>query len=123
MDKKSEIENNRSDSEIIRKAVELADGWQYQEKWFAYIPGLTDGVGEPSQSLDEQFVLDALAAQLVRQVDALDWSDFESQPTWCALFTKGDRVSLKSGPDRTMNTLRAIVQSGVLDTPQMPDAT
>ena len=90
------------DNDIIKQAVELAEGW--------FLGEFSDEVVHFPQSfgnhgyIDQQWVLDALAAQLVRQVDALRPEIYEH------LFPRGHL-----GPDRTENTIRAIVESGVLD--------
>ena len=65
-----------------------------------------------------QVGLDALAAQLVRQVDALDrtWIEWGSNGG-TSVFT-GNLATPIAGSyksDRTMNTIKAIVDSGVLD--------
>lgn len=82
-------------TDYIRKAIELADGWEMESE-----------LGE----------LDALAAELVRRVVLIEGFDVvvcngESavmDPLWkCA--------GNAQGPDRTMNTIKAIVDSGVLE--------
>ena len=105
-----------TDEEYIRKAVELADGWSGDS-----IPALNLKLrwDHPQQAL----YLDALAAQLVRQVDALGdivSVDIRGQSggpeviVWD--FRPGrSRIGVNhKGPDRTMNTIKAIVDSGVL---------
>ena len=90
----------------IKKAVELADGWT----WMG--PEGTDRLQPMSQPF-----LDALAAQLVRQVDVLDGF---------VVITRSNRTRIWSvkisgiwkeveGDDRTMNTINAIVNSKVLE--------
>ena len=100
----------------IRKGVELADGWDIDEFWI--YSSDYDYKHNTDFPLSDIFK-DALAAQLVRQVDALD-SKF--------IFVNGlGDVSIHSnkfdidpnpfyakGDDRTMNTIKAIVDSGVL---------
>ena len=105
----------------IRKAVELADGW-----------GLVEKKGRPyalfapnTRALDCQirYVRDALAAQLVRQVDAL-YPDLNIQSDFggCTFIYKEStdedwhegKCQAANENDRTMNTIRAIVDSGVL---------
>ena len=94
-----------NDQDYIRKAVELVpDEWPWD--FFK---------ADPDQTMDQP-LKDALAAQLVRQVDALPFEDFhafhlERQRTYCNN-DKGRGESI--GPDRTMNTIKAIVDSGVL---------
>ena len=104
-------------NDTIRKAVELADDWE--------IHGL-NGFSTPDSghdaaldSIDEmsQFEKDALAAQLVRQVDALGGKFMLiTSPNEVHI---GDEVlaaiANEQGPDRTMNTIKAIIDSGVLD--------
>lgn len=101
-----------SDEEAIREAVMLADGWGEPDKGGVHV--LCDDSELVCQWPLCQHDLDALAAQLVRQMDALgfpvlidpDRTEIEVDiglPEWCA-----------GGPDRTMNTIRAIVDSGVL---------
>ena len=104
-------------SDLIRKAVELADGWRnirgtdvhYVQSPFTGLCGL----GRLSQGEK-----DALAAQLVRQVDALKIQLFESGGVGQALVWKSNHLIDKTevrGPDRTLNTIKAIVESGVLE--------
>lgn len=118
-----------NDKQIIQAAVELADGWSLVHIYDGEDWGqeFGDNSGVPTQQVliqdphKFQSSLDALAAQLVRQVDALDRGAFHCEPTRgivCEV-TKHYPFSHKTtevaeGPDRTMNTLRAIVESGVL---------
>ena len=112
------------DQEYIRTAVELAKHW-----WGAG----TDAFGpsdfhRPYVSLavdspDTRFFLDALAAQLVRQVDALDTPDtveITHDSVWVGYRSKNNeswkRTRRTKSRDRTMNTIKAIVDSGVLTT-------
>lgn len=106
--------NEMTDEEYIRKAVEVADGWQYCDK------GQYENQDGLLFDFDMQVFLDALAAQLVRQVDALN--------TGHTVCVDRDGVDVEidnggllpklllriSGPDRTMNAIKAIVRSGVL---------
>ncbi len=119
------------DQDYIRKAVELADGWEVNgadEKW-ANGPFTFDFQIDPADRPHvgvEQWHLDALAAQLMRQVDVLDGyfvtvgNEMEASRVviygpkfraWCGHVIDGGDVN---GPDRTMNTIKAIVDSGVL---------
>ena len=106
-----------NDQDYIRKAVELADGWIVEadkdNRVWVSGPRFSGTIGALTQP-----DLDTLAAQLVRQVDATehtvivhdDWTDFA---TWqgdaygCFVATKG--------PDRTMNTIKIIVDSKCLE--------
>lgn len=108
-----EIEMN--DQGYIRTAIELADKWeQLGETVFCslsmtYIPGF-----------DVPECLDALAAQLVRQVDVLEHyllSVGRSCTSIIEINNCGEKINkwYGEGPDRTMNTIKAIVDSKVLE--------
>ena len=113
-------------TDYIRKAVELADGWALErdsddEPFYLYQAGKADWYfDEGPMWLDSlpQIFLDALAAQLVRQVDALPIQLFESGGVGQALVWKSnhlmDKIEVR-GDDRTLNTIKAIVDSGVLE--------
>ncbi len=100
-----------NDREYIRKAVELADGFQLtgDGKHFS----LPHGNYLPAIKNCPQQYLDALAAQLVRQVDA---TNYEVRMQACAttIFYGGKEFWQLGGKGRTMNTIKAIVDSGVL---------
>lgn len=114
--------------EYIRKAVELADGWAWteyddHELTMLDIAGnaLVDGdfACEPHEM--PELLVDALAAQLVRQVDALDVELVSGKGS--VLIEKDDpetepfgiqNLAWKEGPDRIMNIIKAIVDSGLL---------
>jgi len=94
-------------SDYVKKAVELADGWRLDGNG-VWPPRPLPGA--PFQEATKvQVTLDALAAQLVRQVDATVYS--------CQVGRGMAQCynSIQQGPDRTMNTIKAIVDSGVLD--------
>ena len=109
------------DSQYIFKAVELADAFVPigPEQWS--ITGADNFSIAQSSITDgpEKWFLDALAAQLVRQVDALGanvrvskdkttiFPSVKADPYW-------QNITKLKGPDRTMNTIKAIVDSGVL---------
>jgi len=113
-----------NDQDYIRKAVELADGWSWQGEIYL---GRTDdplimvntSAGVMLES-DERMALDALAAQLVRQVDTKMGVSIQivsgSAHIKVVIFSRNpDRETAQAfGPDRTMNTIKAIVDSGVL---------
>ena len=113
-----------NDQDIIRKAVELADGW----KWYGTVIDVPVPLNPVSQKFGLPAVyLDALAAQLVRQVNSTKHSeggfDVEIDPymTRVRKWKVGspdrgvETVSCcDENDDPTMNTLRAIVESGVL---------
>ena len=106
-------------TDYIKRAVELADGWEYEQDdiepeciYLSAADGTYWHLDEESIPLTElpRILLDALAAQLVRQVDASDY-------TFSSNVDRGASVGLIKhidGPDRTMNTIKAIVDSGVL---------
>ena len=93
-------------NDYIRKAVELADTvapWDFYQQNKDTIPCST-------------VELDALAAQLTRQVDDSGGNWVCVEPTLTSIYDGGTGRDLPpaSGPDRTMNTIIAIVDSGVL---------
>ncbi len=110
-----------TDDEYIRKAVELAEAWRWHDdEDCPFIVGPFPLMDEPANEAS-QIVLDALAAQLVRQVDALGGDQWvleshyrRSCVTECDLYGMPKYEFHGRGPDRTMNTIRAIVDSGVL---------
>ena len=108
----------------IKRAVELANHW-----WGAGTEAFgPSNFHRPYASLkvdspDTRFFLDALAAQLVRQVDALDTPDtveITHDSVWVGYRSKNNeswkRTKRTKSQDRTMNTIKAIVDSGVLFT-------
>ena len=108
--------SDMNDSDIIRKAVELAEGWLIDADHhgeYIVVAGIWNC------PLDEglpQHDKDALAAQLVRQVDATHLYDIIVYADEVEIFESDDMfLNASEGPDRTMNTLRAIVESEVLD--------
>ena len=101
---------------IIRKAVELADGWHMRgDNWFYYE---RQNGAFPIENLPKQ-AIDALAAQLVRQVDALPVGETEvwvrRSISWIEHEDSDTPIKRCDGLDRTMNTLRAIIESKVLE--------
>lgn len=124
-----------NDQDYIRKAVELADGWRINlhsdvdenANPFETEVMWNPSVGSHKLSDPGQTILDALAAQLVRQVDALD-ADADPEfirPVLIHIFADSTTINdcrqmppphlEYDGPDRTMNTIRAIVDSKVLE--------
>ena len=112
-------------SDLIQKAVELADGFEAcidpnDELWIGINGGKPTSVYQSTWYVEDapQWVLDALAAQLVRQVDALDTHGFlsdESLASGVYHCGSGSNCTIADSPDRTLNTIKAIVDSGVLD--------
>lgn len=92
--------------DTLRRAVELADGWDVSSGGVVtvIVPEQDDSSG---WWLDElpQYAKDALAAQLVRRVDAMD---IEIRPIIGHASTIVETITYKS-PDRTENTINACV--------------
>ena len=104
-----------NDQDYIRKAVELADGWEFIGVSVICSPSMTyvGGTAMPE-------CLDALAAQLVRQVDAKMGVSIRivsgaAEIRVVMMMACSSRTTETFGPDRTMNTIKAIVDSGVLE--------
>ncbi len=100
----------------IRKAVELADGFSILND--DVVGELVDHI-EGLMSLDSPLVADGLAAQLVRQVDTTDYGitfdgDMGKVSVWGSTGFTPSVKSSSYGPDRTMNTIKVIVDSDVL---------
>ena len=103
-----------TNNEYIIRAVELADGWNGDLFMHEYAL-------EPPEK--QQRTLDALAAQLVRQADVAldDWRCLElfaghtSVRAFEDLDPCGHDLAACYGKGRTMNTIRAIVSSRVLE--------
>jgi hypothetical protein len=102
-----------NDQDYIRKAVELADAWDVVDRFGEDFIESPEGFGTPTK-VNDQTLIDALATQLVRQVDAMD-EMLTSTGKGTAGIYQGDKcLGWASGPDRTMNTIRAVVESGIL---------
>lgn len=107
-------------NDTIRKAIELADGVYLDE--YSHLIGMGSAV-----FIDDlqQYHLDSLAAQLVRQVDALDRIHVSTIPAGSEIWERVEaddggwdgvqNLGSAQGPDRTLNTIKAIVDSGVLE--------
>ncbi len=118
-----------NDQEIIRQAVELAKGFRCfgaKDLFLGLI--VIEGVGLSWPVGDcPKCIIDALAAQLVRQVGELSGYHVqvgdEFSPSRAMVFGPDFRTFKGymlddgdvEGSDRTMNTLRAIVESKVLE--------
>ena len=105
-------------TDYIKKAAKLA-GWLDDDDEGEYVEIPNSPVSMYLDEMDApyfQFIKDALAAQLVRQVDALTGClelvvfDGESNT-----MDQANSVGCAQGQDRTMNTIKAIVDSGVLN--------
>ena len=116
------------DKDYIKAAVELAEGWDHSigpngdDLWLdppgVSPPGPYGGMFHIADV--GNVIKDALAAQLARQVDALDKIYvFCGNGTVCIkreaiVRVRDDIILCIDGPDRTMNTIKAIVDSKVL---------
>ena len=95
----------------IKKAVELAEGWDDDNEWSRAV-----------LMTQSQRCLDALAAQLVRQVDALGTVSIMYDDKRIIIRNSQQKDIFDIGfyqrnevPGRTMNTIKAIIDSGVLE--------
>jgi len=111
-----------NDQDYIRKAVELADEFSVAGVAGLFLHMDVKDVEFPyhvQTSLDNpaKFFLDALAAQLVRQVDESTCSEVVCSEGHCAIYDQEGQVNIvevNNYEDRTMNTIKAIVDSDVL---------
>ena len=105
-------------TDYIKKAVELAEGWGFPSE-SQFLPGSPPIAESPSGYMGAieatPELLDALAAQLVRQVEGAGYGVCIQYG--CVDLTKDMQVesTWSGGPDRTMNTIKAIVDSSVLE--------
>lgn len=104
-----------TDEDYIRKAVDLL-GWAINGTAFFMAPwSLHIGISTAFTNV-EQWELDAIAAELVRQVDLLGGVRFFSAKGYTEFHGVHTNPLVINGPnDRTMNTIRAIIDSKVLD--------
>lgn len=121
----------RNMNDYIRKAVELV-GWKWDDSASGYDyvkpPVVSRGlVKEYWLRADDPIILDALAAQLVRQVDALPDYHFVSESYGRAAviqYRNGTFVphviTEHTAADRTLNSIKAIVDSKVLERIEPP---
>ena len=108
-----------NDQDYIKEGVELA-GWLEvdEEGEYLQIPDTpTSSYLDEIIATCDQYLLDALAAQLARQVDALtDYSGVRVCPNITEIFHIAGQPHIPvTGPDRTMNTIKAIVDSKALE--------
>ena len=108
------------DNRIIRKATDLADGFTWDELselghyWIGVIQANGDG-DKTWFHYEDPVVVDAVVAQLVRQVDETEWKVhvYKGQTIICN--GKDEDYCIHKGDDRTENTLRAIIDSRILE--------
>ena len=96
-------------TELIRKAVEYAEGWSQVGDVIFYPGSAIHGKGSSVWNLHTIYK-DALAAQLVRQIDAAGGEVWPRNSTTYFLFQDGCTAIKVEGPDRTMNTIKACVE-------------
>ena len=109
-----------------RKAVELADGWWFMSGGDERLTNGLIAVRLSESSEPPTYIKDAIAAQLVRQVDAHEWAEFRG--TWMTSEVKDERTGKRlayveytgSTPpyddcDRSELAVNAILDSGVLE--------
>lgn len=107
-------------ADYIRKAVEIADGWEIT--WEKMIPSDFTHVTMPAgvtfyleDKARPQWAIDALAAQLVRQAESAGYM-VTVYGAYVCIEGKGTEFDFKGEKGcRTINTIKAIVDSGVLD--------
>ncbi len=101
------------------QAVEAAIGWQFVPSHaLVKVPGFT----EPSKIMAMTTVVkNALAAQLVAQIDASEFYTFSQNENGRAVVTNNspkvkdpDRTSAHDGNSRSVNTINAIYGSGFI---------
>ena len=106
-----------TDTDIIKRAVELAPGWDLTEGQLTLPSGhffvLNDVHAMPRfENPIQAWMLDALAAALVREVDATDAGyHVRTYPNMSEILTTWDVVKQRAeGPDRTENTMKVCVE-------------
>ena len=110
--------SNLTDNDVIIKAVELADNWLWNWGRAFFHEEVQWGQGGTFPDEAEQWHLDILAAQLVRQVDAIGLLECDITAVSAWIYCPSNEEATHPavvGQDRTMNTIRAIVESGVLE--------
>ncbi len=97
--------------DLIKRAVELAEGWKLIGE-IVYPPVKNSNIAMHVLN-PKQWMLDALAAQLVRQVDALDGISLDNKGgkfpeliIWDFRPGNNRMAASQRGPDRTMNTIK-----------------
>jgi len=109
-----------NDNEYIRTAVELADGfsWEWTQPRKELLIRFGTVAVNMTNTVYSPWMLDSLAAQLASQVDALEkYSVITESDCSIVHHFEGNYSFADSGAesnDRTMNTIKAIVDSEVL---------
>ena len=112
-----------NDQDYIRKAVEIAEPkfrMRRDSEGFVHYYGESDHefIGTLFEEGLDQYLVDALAAELVRMVDAREDFSLRCYDEFTSLFLRqnGMRLLAKvSSEGRSMNSIKAIVDSGVLE--------
>lgn len=112
-----------TDEEYIIEAIGLSDGWSIKKNKMGYT---LNSPGGYFGDIADTEIRDALAAQLVRQADKVlnDWRCLELFEGHTAvrrfepLSDDGRDLAACYGEGRSMNTIQAIVDSGVLQRQQ-----
>ena len=105
----------KTNQDYLKEGVELADGWESNAEGDIYGPFGPIGFGLALKLSQEE--LDALAAQLIRQVDALDGSYVVERRTATEIHTDQFKESMEwrcEHEGRAMNAIKVIVDSKVL---------
>ena len=105
------------DPDVLKRMVELAPGWSIRSTEYALVFGTGDSMAGLWSRFDPAFqpVLDALAAELVRLVDATHTHFVSSHDQSTAIYLCGRStahgpIAEATGDDRTANTINAIDQ-------------
>ena len=107
------------DKDILKKAADLI-GWEIDDDGWAYPPRDDLWGNLPSHVyLEWGWVKDIIAAELVRQVDALPCGELEvwvrRNIAWVEHEDGSRPISRYDGIDRTENTITAVVESKLLE--------
>lgn len=110
---------------VVHQAIELADGWSFEQSTRGsrvWVESIDYAYYVEKASLDvlPHVLMDALAAQLVRQLDEtiFRFESVEDGRAWVwppSDATQGSSYDCGAYADRTINTLVAIIDSGVLE--------
>ena len=98
------------DNDILREAVELADGWVVEHD------KITRGYVQSPLSDPSRMMLAGLASQLISQVDAMEGYEFESDDCgWASIWecpphSVLSRIVVSDGPNRDENSIIACVE-------------
>ncbi len=101
-----------NDTEVIKAAVGYADGWELKENRIYFIDLFHGDMGVPLSNCPK-WMLAALAAQLVEQIDAMPINAYVIAYWMQTTILVDGKIKYETKPrenqGRTMNTLRACV--------------